>query len=54
MREGGELGLRWLNSEPIKYGYGKLSFADPRTTHGVLFTFSQHDEGYFERVLRGE
>ena len=54
MREVGAFGVRWANSEPIKYGYGRLSFADPATTHGVLFTFSQHDEGYFERVLRGE
>ncbi len=54
MKEAGEPGLRWLNSEPIKYGYGRLSFADPGTTHGVLITFSQHDEGYFDRVLRGE
>ena len=50
----GELGIRWVSREPIKYGYGRLNFTDPGTTHGVLFTFSQHDAGYFEKVLKGE
>jgi methylmalonyl-CoA/ethylmalonyl-CoA epimerase len=54
MRELGEKGVEFASDRPVPYGYGKLNFANPKSMHGVLFAFAQHDEGYYERVLRGE
>ncbi len=54
MRELAAQGIRWAAEAPARYGYGWINFALPKSMHGVLAGFSQHDEGYFERVLRGE
>lgn len=47
-------GVKWATDTPTRYGYGWINFAVPKSMHGVLVGFSQHDEGYFEKVLRGE
>ena len=54
MRELGGQGIKWASEAPTRYGYGWLNFALPKSMHGVLTGFAQHDEGYMERVLRGE
>ena len=53
MKDLAEKGVKFLSRDPIPYGYGKLNFVHPRSVHGVSLFFAEHDEGYYERFLRG-